>query len=105
MALPEDIVIGEHRIKAGQSAKVMLPVAKLYTDAEVSLPVFISRSKKVGPTVLICAAVHGDELNLVDDPRTDGSQAVSRQIEENEDADKDGDGESKPAAKRTRAKT
>ena len=41
MALPEDIVIGEHRIKAGQSAKVMLPVAKLYTDAEVSLPVFM----------------------------------------------------------------
>jgi predicted deacylase len=66
MALPEDIVIGEHRIKAGQSAKVMLPVAKLYTDAEVSLPVFISRSKKAGPTVLICAAVHGDELNGIE---------------------------------------
>lgn len=59
----------------------------------------------VGDHRRFSVAVHGDELNLVDDPRTDGSQAVSRQTEENEDADKDGDGESKPAAKRTRAKT
>ncbi len=58
--------IGEHIILPGQTKKIDLPVAKLYTDADVNLPVYIVRGKKVGPTIFISAAVHGDELNGIE---------------------------------------
>lgn len=58
--------IGEFTIEAGESRKIELPVAKLYTDAEVSLPVHIFRGKRPGPTIFISAAVHGDELNGIE---------------------------------------
>lgn len=58
--------IGEFEILPGEQRKIDLPVAKLYTDADVSLPVHIIRAKKPGPTIFISAAVHGDELNGIE---------------------------------------
>lgn len=58
--------IGEFDIFPGQQRKIELPVAKLYTDANVSLPIHIIRAKKAGPTIFISAAVHGDELNGIE---------------------------------------
>ncbi|MFT5760067.1 MAG: putative deacylase [Alteromonadaceae bacterium] len=58
--------IGDFEISPGETRKIELPVAKLYTDAEVSLPVHIIRAKKTGPTMFISAAVHGDELNGIE---------------------------------------
>jgi predicted deacylase len=67
--------IGEFDILPGETRKIELPVAKLYTDANVSLPVHIIRAKKTGPTMFISAAVHGDELN--------GIEIIRRLITEN----------------------
>ncbi|WP_354623406.1 succinylglutamate desuccinylase/aspartoacylase family protein [Psychromonas sp. MME2] len=58
--------IGEFDILPGENRKIKIPVAKLYTDAEVSLPVHIIRAKKAGPIVFISAAIHGDELNGIE---------------------------------------
>jgi uncharacterized protein len=58
--------IGEFEILPGEQRKIELPVAKLYTDADVSLPVHIIRAKKPGPTIFVSAAVHGDELNGIE---------------------------------------
>lgn len=58
--------IGDFEISPGEQRKIDLPVAKLYTDASVSLPVHIIRAKKPGPTIFISAAVHGDELNGIE---------------------------------------
>ncbi|WP_299082412.1 succinylglutamate desuccinylase/aspartoacylase family protein [uncultured Paraglaciecola sp.] len=58
--------IGEFDILPGEQKKIELPVAKLYTDANVSLPVHIIRGKKPGPTIFLSAAVHGDELNGIE---------------------------------------
>ncbi|MCW8994384.1 MAG: succinylglutamate desuccinylase/aspartoacylase family protein [Psychromonas sp.] len=58
--------IGEFTILPGEQRKIELPVAKLYTDANVSLPVYIIRGKKPGPIIFISAAVHGDELNGIE---------------------------------------
>lgn len=62
----EPLKIGEFVVNVGETRKIELPVAKLYTDADVSLPVHIFRSKKPGPTIFISAAVHGDELNGIE---------------------------------------
>lgn len=58
--------IGGHEIKLGESKKIELPTVRLYTDTNMSIPVYVKRGKKPGPTVFICAAVHGDELNGIE---------------------------------------
>ncbi|USD68034.1 succinylglutamate desuccinylase/aspartoacylase family protein [Vibrio sp. SCSIO 43136] len=60
------LVIGGHEIARGETKKIAIPVAKLYTDGDVSLPVYVIRAKKPGPTMFITAAVHGDELNGIE---------------------------------------
>jgi len=60
------IVIGDREIRPGTRVKIELPVVKLYTDSHVSMPVYVIRSKKEGPTVFVSAAVHGDEINGVE---------------------------------------
>lgn len=62
----EKLTIGSFDILPGEQRKIELPVAKLYTDADVSLPVHIIRAKKPGPTIFVSAAVHGDELNGIE---------------------------------------
>lgn len=62
----DNLRIGEFDILPGEHLKIDLPVAKLYTDADVSLPVHVIRGKKPGPTIFISAAVHGDELNGIE---------------------------------------
>ncbi len=62
----KEINIGGFIIKPGTEQKIELPVAKLYTDVNISLPIQVFRSKKDGPTIFISAAVHGDELNGIE---------------------------------------
>jgi predicted deacylase len=58
--------IGDTVIKPGSRVKLNLPMASLYTDTEVSIPVEVIRAKKPGPVVFISAAIHGDELNGIE---------------------------------------
>ncbi|MFT7558678.1 MAG: putative deacylase [Flavobacteriales bacterium] len=62
----KELIIGGLTIEPGSESKIELPVAKLYTDADVSLPIKVFRGKKDGPTIFISAAVHGDELNGIE---------------------------------------
>ncbi|MCA0131470.1 succinylglutamate desuccinylase/aspartoacylase family protein [Winogradskyella alexanderae] len=54
------------KVGLGKSAKVSFNVAKLHTQNKIDVPVIIERSKKPGPTVLITAGIHGDEINGVE---------------------------------------
>lgn len=54
------------RVALGESAKVNFNVAKLHTQNSIDVPVIIERSKKPGPTILITAGIHGDEVNGVE---------------------------------------
>jgi len=58
-------ILGE-KVTLGQSAKVSFNVAKLHTQNTIDVPVIIERSKKPGPTILITAGIHGDEINGVE---------------------------------------
>ena len=58
-------ILGE-KIAPGQSATVNFEVAKLHTQSDIKVPVIIERSKNPGPTVLITAGIHGDEVNGVE---------------------------------------
>ena len=58
-------ILGEE-IALGESKTVSFNVAKLHTQNTIDVPVIIERSKKPGPTVLITAGIHGDEVNGVE---------------------------------------
>ncbi|EAR10108.1 succinylglutamate desuccinylase/aspartoacylase family protein [Reinekea blandensis] len=60
------MVIAGQSVRPGQTLQLELPVAKLYTDTDVCIPVHIIRGRKDGPTVFVSAAVHGDELNGIE---------------------------------------
>ncbi len=53
-------------VALGESATVTFEVAKLHTRNTLDVPIIIERSKKPGPTVLITAGIHGDEINGVE---------------------------------------
>ncbi len=59
------IIFGEH-IALGESKKLNFNFARLFTDTIVEIPVFVERSKIPGPTVLITAGIHGDEVNGIE---------------------------------------
>jgi predicted deacylase len=54
--------IGGVSIAPGERRTVNLPVANLYTNAPVNLPVIVHHGRKPGPTLFVSAALHGDEI-------------------------------------------
>jgi hypothetical protein len=54
--------IGGTRVAAGSRVTVNLPVANLYTNAPVLLPVMVLHGLKPGRKLFISAALHGDEI-------------------------------------------
>lgn len=61
-----DIVILNERIALGESKTIDFSIAKLYTTTPVEIPIIIERAKVPGPTILLTAALHGDEINGVE---------------------------------------
>lgn len=58
-------ILGEV-VKPGEQKELSFNVAKLHTQNSIDIPVIINRSKKPGPTILITAGIHGDEVNGVE---------------------------------------
>ena len=58
-------ILGE-KVALGQSVEASFGVPKLHSRNDVEVPVIIERAKKPGPTVLITAGIHGDEVNGVE---------------------------------------
>lgn len=54
--------IGTVRVRAGSAKEVELPITRLVTGADVSLPVRIVHGREDGPVVWVNAAIHGDEV-------------------------------------------
>ena len=70
-------ILGQ-KIALGQSAVVNFEVAKLHTQNDIKVPIIIERSKKPGPTVLITAGIHGDEVNGVEIVRQLISKGINK---------------------------
>jgi len=68
-------ILGE-QIALGESRTIDFNIAKLYTTTKIEVPIIIERATVPGPTVLITAAIHGDEINGVEIVR----QLISRKI-------------------------
>lgn len=53
-------------IPLGAETRLEIPIAQLPSSTQVGIPVIVSRSTKPGPTLLLMAGLHGDELNGVE---------------------------------------
>lgn len=62
----KELEIGGISIRPGDSQKIDLPAGRLYTDAALSIPVYVKRGRQDGPTLFLSAAIHGDELNGIE---------------------------------------
>ena len=62
----EPFNIAGHVIQPGERIQFDLPTANLYTNTPLNMPVEVINGKYPGPTLLVCAAIHGDELNGVE---------------------------------------
>ena len=59
-------------VKAGEKKIIVLNISRLVSGTEIDLPIFVYRSKKPGPTVLLSGGLHGDEI--------DGIEIIRRMI-------------------------
>lgn len=62
----QPFVLGGEEIRPGTRKVVDLEAAQLYTQTPVDIPVHVIHGRREGPVLLVCAAIHGDELNGVE---------------------------------------
>lgn len=81
--------IGGVTIRPGERRRIDLPVARLPTQTQMTLPVEVVNGRRPGPRLWLSAAIHGDELNGLDiihrvleriDPRTLRGELVAAPI-------------------------
>ena len=60
------IKINAKTIGIGESGKVKVTIAKLPSGTLIDLPIYVFRSKKKGPTLLLSGGLHGDEINGIE---------------------------------------
>lgn len=58
--------LGGTTVAPGSRATIDLPMARLYTNNELTLPVHVVHGRRSGPVLFVSAAVHGDEINGVE---------------------------------------
>jgi len=59
------VILGKE-ILPGKGAQLYMDVARLHTRTPILVPVIVERAKEDGPTVLLMAGLHGDEINGVE---------------------------------------
>lgn len=59
-------IIAETEVKAGTRQTIEVPVAKLYTHTPLNIPVEVVHGRRDGPVLMVCGAIHGDEINGVE---------------------------------------
>ncbi len=62
----EELVLGDQSFLPGDRGIVQIPVGHLITHEMVRLTVHVRRGERPGPRLLLCAALHGDEINGVE---------------------------------------
>jgi len=64
--MSQTLTIDNVEILPGENKVIGLQLPRLYDSTEMVMPVHVFRGKKPGPTVFVCAAIHGDEINGVE---------------------------------------
>jgi predicted deacylase len=60
------IIIGGERVAPGENKLLKISIDRLPTGTLIDIPVYVFNSKNPGPTLLIQAGLHGDEINGIE---------------------------------------
>ncbi len=60
------LTVGGVTVSAGRRKRFEVPVARLATGTDLSMPITVLHGRGEGPRVWVSAAIHGDELNGVE---------------------------------------
>jgi predicted deacylase len=72
----KEIIINGKTILPGTQMRVKANIARLPSGTVIDLPVYVYRSKKPGPVVLLSGGLHGDEVNGIEIVRRMVAQSV-----------------------------
>lgn len=61
-----DIIINNQKVAPGEEVQIDIRIARLPSHTWIDLPVFVYRSKIEGPSLLLTAGIHGDEINGIE---------------------------------------
>jgi len=61
-----DIEIAGVSVKPGSRQSIDIPLPSYYTHSSACMPIHVVHGRNPGPCLLVCAAIHGDELNGVE---------------------------------------
>lgn len=61
-----DIAIGGDTVSPGEQKLLTISIDRLPTGTLIDIPVYVFNAKKPGPTVLVQAGLHGDEINGIE---------------------------------------
>lgn len=60
------IIIGGETVEPGENKLLKIKIDRLPTGTLIDIPVYVHNSKKPGPTILVQAGLHGDEINGIE---------------------------------------
>lgn len=61
-----EISIGGQKVSPGEDRLLKISIDRLPTGTLIDIPVYVFNAKKPGPTVLVQAGLHGDEINGIE---------------------------------------
>jgi len=62
----KELIINKRSIEPGEETQIDIKIARLPSHTWIDLPVFVFRSKVEGPSLLLTAGIHGDEINGIE---------------------------------------
>ena len=62
----KDIVVGGQTVSPGEDKLLKISIDRLPTGTLIDIPVYVFNAKKPGPTILVQAGLHGDEINGIE---------------------------------------
>ena len=62
----KDITIGGEAVAPGEEKLLKISIDRLPTGTLIDIPIYVFNSKNPGPTILIQAGLHGDEINGIE---------------------------------------
>ena len=64
--MSRELIIHQQSVQPGCQVMIDLPLPRLTTQTQMTMPIHVIRGKKPGPRLFVCAAIHGDELNGIE---------------------------------------
>ncbi len=64
--MQKTLTINDQTIESGENKAVVLNSYELHTKTKLEIPVHVFRSTQKGPSLLLCAGMHGEETNGIE---------------------------------------